>query len=190
MSSGTGSGTGATTTTYGTAGKDSYFISMAPQLGVTLESQYETSEAVPMVSSEDDELKKSFIVLPRIIYLTRDADGKLSDYYNIVPLNGANVTKNSATVSCSPSLNLPPSNLVTGDSKLDDGLYTCNATATGYSKVPFYVWVQGTQSSSPPVNFLEAAKNLNPGEPYEVKINLPPHALGLSVKVNVSVSSS
>ncbi|MBR3851480.1 MAG: pilus assembly PilX N-terminal domain-containing protein, partial [Fibrobacter sp.] len=186
MSSGTGSGTGATTTTYGTAGKDSYFISMAPQLGVTLESQYETSEAVPTVSSEDDELKKSFIVLPRIIYLTRDADGKLSDYYNIVPLNGANVTKNSATVSCSPSLNLPPSNLVTGDSKLDDGLYTCNATATGYSKVPFYVWVQGTQSSSPPVNFLEPAKTLDPGEPYEVKINLPPHATGISVKVNVS----
>ncbi len=175
---------GNTQAVFKSAGKDPYYISMAPQLGVTLETQYEASEMVPVVDAANgiSPLSQSFIVLPRIIYLTKDPYGKLSDYFNVLPLNGANVSKATTNVACNPTLNIN-SNLVSGDAKLDEGLYNCTASADGYKSVPFYVWVKGSQSAAPPVNFLEPSANLTAGAPHEVKINLPPHSNEINVKV-------
>ena len=174
----------STTITYGSNGKDPYYISMAPQLGVTLESQYESSEQVPVLNDNDGvkELGQSFIVLPRTIYLTRDPYGKLSDYYNVIPLNGAEVTKATANVTCDKL----STDLVSGDTKLNEGLYTCTAAPDGLDPVDFYVWVKGTQSSSPTINFLEESANLTASISHEVKINLPPHSSDLEVRINVS----
>ena len=183
---GTGSGSGGgseESSSFASGDKDPHFISNAPQLGVTLESQYESSETIPAGNGSSDELAKSFIVLPRIIYLNRDPVGKLSDYFNVIPLNGANVTKSTANVSCSPSLNVN-SNLVSDGSKLTEGIYECKAAPNGLKKVDFWVWVQGSQQSSPPIYFVEQSKNLSPNENHEVKIDLPPHATEIMVKVD------
>ncbi len=168
-------------------GRDPYFISMAPQLGVTLESQYESSEEIPVVNAAGGgaALGQSFIVLPRIIYLTQDPYGKLSDYYNVIPLNGASVSKATANVNCIPELHVN-SNLVEGDERLAEGLYNCTANPDGLASVPFYVWVKGLQAGAPPVNFQEGSANLTAGVPHEVKINLPPHSNTINIKVSAA----
>ena len=58
---------------------DPYFISNAPQLNVTIETQYQSSERSPTANADED-LTPSFIVLPRIVHLCTDASGKLADY--------------------------------------------------------------------------------------------------------------
>lgn len=174
---------GVSSNSYGSGDMDPFYISNAPQLGVTLESQYETSESTPVLAGDNSNaLTPSFIVLPRVIYLNTDPYGKLSDYFNVISLNGANVTKASANVTCSPQLNVNTS-LVSGDTKLTEGIYECNAAPSGFKKVPFWVWVQGSQHSTPTISFVEENKSLSPNEDYEVKINLPPHATELTVKV-------
>lgn len=179
-----GGGSGSTGTDgYEVGGLDPFYISNAPQLGVTLESQYETSESTPVLAGDNSNaLTPSFIVLPRVIYLNTDPYGKLSDYFNVISLNGANVTKASANVTCSPQLNVNTS-LVSGDTKLTEGIYECNAAPSGFKKVPFWVWVQGSQHSTPTISFVEESKSLSPGQDYDVKINLPPHATEITVKV-------
>ena len=181
-SSSAGGTSSASTSGYEVGGMDPYYISNAPQLGVTLESQYESTEDVPTINDENKSLAPSFIVLPRVIYLNKDPYGKLSDYFNVIPLNGANVTKATANVSCSPSLNVN-SNMVSDGSVLSEGIYECNAAPSGLKKVNFWVWVQGSQHGTPTISFIDEAVNLSPGENHEVKIDLPPHATEITVRV-------
>lgn len=153
---------------YLSGGPDDYYISVAPQLSVTLESQYKNAESVNTANSPS--VEGSFIVLPRIIYLTKDARGKLSDYYNVVPLNvvsapGAAAPVTVTNVSCDSEI--PSAGKLTASGNLTEGEYTCNVSATVQSaagavqkSVPFYVVVAGEGGSSPKVSFVNSSEEL------------------------------
>ena len=147
---------------------DSYFISNAPQLNVSIETQYQSSEVSP---STYQNLTPSFIVLPRIVHLPKDPVGKLSDYFSVKPLNGGSLKKQDANVQCTPSLNVN-TQLVASGAELEEGLYQCLASPTDYTPVPFYVWVYGSRSSEPEVRFENSHVNLIVNEPASVKVKV------------------
>ncbi|WP_298770282.1 hypothetical protein, partial [uncultured Fibrobacter sp.] len=156
---------------HGDGGYDSYYIGVAPQLSVTVESQYKNKEATNVEHAQD--VNPSFIVLPRIVYLTKDAKGKLSNYYNIVPLNTTkSVTNPSVTCSGIPTTG-KLTNVEAGD-LLEEGTYTCNAegslvsaqsggTSSARMRVPFWVVVRGEGGSIPVASFAEPIKEVNIG---------------------------
>ena len=161
---------------YSTGGYDNYYIAVAPQLSVTLESQYKNTETVGAANAPD--VAGSFIVLPRVIYLTKNAKGKLENYYNVIPLNtGSRVT--SQSVSCNKGF--PASGkLVPGDTPLSEGDYTCSVTGTIQSNgtaaqltVPFWVRVKGEGSSLPMVYFEEPTKDVDIGSTTPVTLTMP-----------------
>ena len=177
-----GTGSGSTTSEF-----DSYYISMAPQLSVRLESQGKSKEPVPEAGGSGvTVLNPSFIVLPRIIYLPSDPFGSLTDYYNVQPLNGSTLKKSEVenNVTCSGPGNLETtSKLYTaGGSKLTQGLYTCTAKATGYSDVPFWVYVGDDSRATPWVSFKSDASGVMGANDYrEIKISVPAHAGQITV---------
>ena len=175
-------GSGSTTSEF-----DSYYISMAPQLSVRLESQGKSKEPVPVAGGSGvTVLNPSFIVLPRIIYLPSDPFGSLPDYYNVQPLNGSTLKKSEVknNVTCSGPGNLETtSKLYTaGGSKLTPGLYTCTAKATGYPDVPFWVYVGDDTRVTPLISFKSDASGvMGANETREIKIVVPAHAAEISV---------
>ena len=161
---------------YASGGYDKFYVSVAPQLSVTLESQYKNTESVS--SANASEVGGSFIVLPRIIYLPKDAKGKLENYYNIVPLNTAS-SVTSPTVSCSGGLPVT-GKLVPGETKLTEGDYTCKVVATVQSRgtpvqqtVPFWVRVKGEGGTLPVVSFGDPTKELDIESSTPVTLSLP-----------------
>ena len=173
-------------------GNDEYFIAAAPQLKITLESQYENNEPKP---SEDDEavLEQSFIILPRIVYLPSNPYGYLKDYINLVNLNvtGTPLTMDVAKVTgCADipkaSVLFDHANLATA-TKLPTGLHECKYLDNGQS-IPFYVYVTGDEVGSKPfVEFDEINKEIGAnnteyvnlrcevgsGEEFKVKVTKP-----------------
>ena len=154
-------------------GKDPYYISIAPQLNVTLESQYKSTESAP---AEASEITPSILVTPRIVYLPRNAAGKLEDYYSVLNLNGAKETKNASKVSCNGSFST--TGKLYNTSLLDPGTFTCNYTSTNYGTVPFYVVVSNASGELPIVSFPEAPHNVQA------------LSLGSSVDVSVHIGKS
>ena len=146
-------------------GNDPYFIAMSPQLGVTVETQYEArGEDLP---SADDAAKmkptQSFIVLPRIIYLPRNPYGELKDYFSVVPLNGSElIRENVGTPVCAAGLPASGSLFArpSGGVLLNEGVYRCVASASGHPDVPFWVVVSGMLGQTPQVWFTEDAHEM------------------------------
>lgn len=160
-------------------GLDSYYISMAPQLGVTIESQYENNEPDPSTGSQTA-LSPSFIILPRVIYLPDDPYGYLHDYYNVLPLNGSTISKNDLTsVTCSPALNTA--------SKLYDGtalvheIYKCTAKANEHPDVVFWVQVGDSKRGDPTVSFVETSQEMAATDAKEVHVQISPHAEPITI---------
>ena len=171
-------------------GHDDYFVAAAPQLKITLETQYENNEPLP-AASEEEELNPSFIILPRVIYLPSDPYGKLENYINLVNLNGSTKTKNMAKVGgCSsiPKMTLlyDRANPSTA-SKLPMGLHECNYSDDGQS-IPFYIYVTDEEMGSKPgvrldssykemgANSTEYVKlkcDVGSGEQFKVKVSKP-----------------
>lgn len=183
-SSASGSGTTEeeTTTTNGT---DAYYISMAPQLGVTLESQYENNEPLPSGANQAN-LSPSFIVLPRIIYLPADPFGSLQDYYNVIPLNGSTLKKTDVSVSScvGASGSIPSSGKLFSGVTLSKGIYTCNAKAGGYNDVPFWVVVGDAHRGSLPITFVETDQKITAGSSKTVSVSVPPNTPSVTLAVN------
>lgn len=179
-----GTSSGSTTTVGGTA--DTYYVSNAPQLNITLESQYKSNENTENYSKENT-VESGVIVLPRVIYLTKDAPGKLSDYFSVVNLNGAHAQKNASNVSCSP--NLPTTNnLSSTTSLLAEGLYTCSY-ASDYGNIPFWTIVNGMNGATPNVQFEKSFEQIYPGgSAVTVSLNVPGQARS-NMTVDVVVSS-
>jgi len=189
-SGGTGSGSGSTGTTSG--GLDAYYISMAPQLGVTLESQTETSETFSEASGNVTALSPAFIVLPRVIYLPSDPYGKLSDYYSILPLNGSTLEKSDVTIGTWPATTSSCSDL-TGSTIVSDGvtltkntIYQCKASATGHADVPFWVVIGDSQRGKPAVNFVESSQEapVTTSSPMQVHAYIPAHTTSFTLSVS------
>ena len=173
-------------------GMDAYYISMAPQISVTLESQYKSKEALPTAATGLTALEPSFMVLPRIIYLPHDPYGKLSDYYNVQPLNGAALRKQDVSVTCSGpgSLNTSLQLYTAGSSSaLAHGIYTCTASASSssgsYPNVPFWVVVGDGTRGTPQVSFVDddGAYEMASNETKEVKISVPARSTDLVINI-------
>ena len=145
----TSSSSGASSASSDDDSIDRYYISMAPQLGVSLESQNKSFENVEALqgSNGSTNLATSFIILPRVISLPSDPYGSLKDYINVITLNKpqttAALTKNDLSLSNSCTkingasvLNISSlsSKLYDPDgSKLQKGTYKCLIKDHGYN---------------------------------------------------------
>ncbi|MCQ2123737.1 MAG: hypothetical protein MJZ25_06080 [Fibrobacter sp.] len=160
-----GSSSGDSGTTTSNAVRDSYHVATAPQLHISLESQYKNKELDPEKLSSNDYATPapSIIVLPRVIYLTQDPVGRLSDYYSIINLNKATEEKNPSNVQCNPSL--PSGKLYTEGSPIGEGLYKCTYTSSTYSAdgIPFWVVIAGKNGETPKVYFNGTDEKITPG---------------------------
>ena len=148
------------------SGYDTDYISTGAQLKIEMESQYKNEETYTGAKN----VEPSIVVLPRIVYLNADAIGKLSDYYTVLPLNGA-TANGSGTASCPAGA--PPTSgpLSTGDS-LNGGFYYCTYTENGMSST-FHIVVTGKMSETPSVKFDgEESIELNGNVANENKIKL------------------
>lgn len=166
-------------------GTDAYYISMAPQLGVTLESQYENNEALP-TSNNQATLSPSFIVLPRVLYLPSDPFGELRDYYNVLPLNGSMLKKADVSVnSCIGAAGgIPTSGKLYTGTALSKGIYKCTAKAGGYDDVPFWVVIGNNHRGSLPITFVDPDQKITAGSSKIVQVVVPPNTPSVSLAVN------
>lgn len=165
-------------------GPDSYYISTAPQLGVTLESQNETSETFSEAAADVTVLDPAFIVLPRVIYLPSNPYGKLSDYYSILPLNGSTLKKSDVNIEGCAALSNEP--MVSNGGTLPEGsLFSCTAKASGHDDVPFWVVIGGDQRTTPAIHFVEPSQQMptTTTTPFQVHAYIPPHANPIAVTV-------
>jgi hypothetical protein len=171
------------------AGKDVFYIATAPQLGVTLESQYEAREKEPAVD-QTEEINPSIIVLPRVVYLTTDAVGKLPDYYSVLNLNGADEEKDPSNVSCTPSGLNTTAKLYDGTTPIAEGVFTCvYKSSKNYGTVPFYVVVSGTSGDAPSVAFETDNQELLKSSTREVKLVVPQSSRATPVSVDIMASA-
>lgn len=168
---------------------DEYYIATSPQLGISLESQYSTREEI---SSDDDaqsSISPSAVILPRVIYLTRDPVGHLSDYYSIVYLNGPSESENSASVTCNPSLNTSAL-LYENDHLLSSGIYTCSYSSQNYGDLPFYVFVSGETGKTPAVSFTTSQSEITTSGMLTVSAQVEESTRSQPIKIDVSVSKA
>ena len=144
-------GTGGAYST-GAGTLDAYYVATAPQLNISLESQYKNKEIDPASLSETKrtDIQPSVIVMPRVIYVPQNLVGKLSDYYSVLNLNKAN-DKGNASVSCNPG-GLSTTLKYDGKTNVPDDIYTCKYESS-YGDNPFYVVVNGTKGKVPAVTF-------------------------------------
>ena len=182
-------GEGSTSSGGSSGGTDPYFIAASPQLRITLESQYENNEPLP-VAAEEVEPEPAFMVLPRIIYLPKNPYGKLTDYFSVVPLNGAEVAKDENNImECSGDI--PKTGLLYNRGSgsalaLTPGLHTCQYSALSKT-IPFYVYVyDGDISNLPPVQFETDYEELGVGDAAQVKMTCPAGQSSQEFKIKVT----
>lgn len=163
-SSDPGSSASGSSSEIGADGYDSDFISVSPQLNIELESEYKSAENFTC-PAEDCALKQSIMVMPRIIYLTQNPSGKLSDYYSVVSMNASGAkSQGNGSVSCKQggvfkSCSTGPSlsgDMYSGETKLAEGFYRYEYTESvngKQEKSTFYVKVAGLTGTIPTVGF-------------------------------------
>lgn len=179
------SGGGSTTTSVaGTA--DTYYIGASPQLRITLESQYENNEPLP-VGEDEEAIASSFIVLPRIIFLPKNPYGTLADYFNVVPLNGASLNKDVLKVSdCG---DIPKQGLLKdagGGAGLTAGLHVCKYSDLDQT-IPFYIYVsEESVGTSPWVQFKDDYQDMGPTATKYVELVCPVETNGGEFTIRVS----
>ena len=157
-------------------GKDPYFVSIAPQLNVSLESQYKSTESTPTEINETNNVGGSIIVMPRIVYLSKTPKGKLTDYISVLTLNVANKSdredKTKGTISNCDAI--PTSGKLNAGGELTSGRYKCIYNPQkSYSPVPFYVVVSDETGEQPAVNFKEtSSETIRSKETTLVKVRI------------------
>lgn len=162
-SGGSGGSSGGSSGNINYGGFDPHYISMAPQLGVSLESQYESREAAPE-NEDEKKIDSAYIVLPRIIYLPANPKGSLRDYYNVLALNGSKLKKENVSVnSCASSdASLSVNGSLYSGTALQKGVYECKTSASGYDEnVPFWVVIGSEESDVPSVRFEKESQGIN-----------------------------
>lgn len=157
---------------------DSYFVATSPQLIVEVESQYRNNEPLPQTALDYETVVPSEVVLPRIIYLPRDAKGRFSDYYNVIGLNGLSASKNPANMQCRGKAGTIPtgeSMLTSSGSELKEGKYLCDYSDSYNNKettVPVFVVVEGSLNENATVQFHDddVEKKVIPGGSTNVRL--------------------
>ena len=162
---------------------DPYHISTSPQLIVEVESQYRNKEPLPQGIQAYQTVTPSEIVLPRVIYLPRDAYGHLSDYYNVIGLNGSKAKKVASKMTC-------PNEIPTGDSKLSalpEGRYMCSYGDDAGGYVPVYVVVEGSLGENSEVKFHpdDENKEISTGNSVDVRLSTTSSATAIDLDIMV-----
>ena len=173
---------------------DSHYIAISSQLGITLESQYETRETVRTSGNNAAvEIAPSAIILPRVIYLTRNPTGKLSDYYSLVHLNTPKGTAkerfNSSNVSCNPSLNTSGM-LYQNNVLLTSDVYTCNYQSNAYGDLPFYVVVSNETGKLPKVNLTDSIAEITTDGSVTISAKVESSTRADPINIDISISRS
>ena len=158
---------GATTTSGSSELSDTVYVAVSSQLKITIESEYKNEESY---GGNTENVKPSILIMPRIIYLPRDAKGSLSDYYNVVNLNGANEQKNPNNVSCSPTGLPAVEKFKLYGTTLPQDVFSCNYTSNNYEKMGFYVVVSGSAGDVPEISFDRTSAEITKG--HSVLVNL------------------
>ncbi|WP_297944161.1 hypothetical protein [uncultured Fibrobacter sp.] len=162
---------------------DPYHVATSPQLIVEIESQYKNNEPLPKTAQE---VKPSEVVLPRVIYLPRDAYGYLSDYYNVLALNGSTQTKIASNMHC------PEGKIPTADSKLSsggglpEGKFLCSY-GDGADTIPVYLVVEGSLSENSGVHFASADEKKDIVSGHSVDIHLSATKSDATIELDISV---
>ncbi len=169
---------------------DPYHIATSPQLIVEVESQYKNTEPLPQNSWDYTAVAPSEVVLPRIIYLPRDARGRFSDYYNVVGLNyknGLKASKDPSLMQCSGAI--PTGNsLLTSGGELTEGKYLCGYGDKG-KQVPVYVVVEGSLNENAIVQFHDddVEKKISPGNSTKVRLVATESDVPMTVTISVDL---
>lgn len=169
---------------------DVYFVGTAPQLSISLESQYKNDEINPetLKANEYTTIAPSVMVLPRVLYMVQDPIGYLGDYFNVLNLNGADEEKSASKVNCIPSLPTT-SKLYDGSSLISEGIYECKYESE-YGDMPFWVVVSGKNGATPIVHFEEpASREIDPPGMSVVNLVVPRSTRVGSMSVDVRVSN-
>ena len=166
---------------------DEFHISTSPQLSVSVESQYKNNENVSRSERDFVTVKPTAIVLPRVVYLTQDPLGRLSDYYNVVGLNGSVQAKKVDKMTCPTPLNVGKQLLYDGEHYLTEGKYICFYEEDAQKeKIPTFVIVEGLRNESPDIKFEKERIPLRAGSSVTVNLVVPPEG---SFSVNVKAPS-
>lgn len=165
---------------------DPYHISTSPQLIVEIESQYRNNEPLPQNAQAFSTIVPSEIVLPRVIYLPRDAKGHLYDYYNVIGLNGAKSKKVVSNMQCPGAIPTGDSKL-TSDNTLAEGKYLCSYGSDEKSRIPVYVVVEGSLGENAEVYFHpdDADKEINAGGSADVRLVTTASGVQMSLDIMV-----
>lgn len=169
---------------------DPYHISTSPQLIVEVESQYKNKEPLPQSASAYGTISPSEVVLPRVIYLPRDAWGRLSDYYNVVGLNVSGKASRQRKV---PSKMQCPNEIPTGESKLmsngglTDGKYLCSYGDEQGGYIPVYVVVEGSINANSEVKFHPEDENKEISSGTSVDVRLVASKSDVQIALDITV---
>lgn len=153
---------------------DDAYIAVAPQLRITLRTEYKNNEFNPdtLKTQNRDTVKSSILVLPRVLYLPRNSRGQLTDYYDVINLNGAKEEKDSRNVSCDP-VGIPTNGkLSANNTEMAEGVYTCMYQSRNYGDMPFYIVVSGNENDVADVMFEKPNYEINQGQSVVVKIKV------------------
>lgn len=149
---------------------DSVYIAVAPQLRISLRTEYKNKEFDPDTVRNGDTVKPSILVLPRILYLPKDPRGKITDYFDVINLNGAHEEKNVNKVSCDPNEIPLNGKLYVNNTQLSEGVYTCKYNGQSYGEIPFYIVVNGNDNAMAKVRFENASYEIHEGQNVQIKI--------------------
>lgn len=169
---------------------DEYYISTAPQLSVSIETQYRNNENISRNASDFSAIKPSGIVLPRIVYLSQDPVGRLSDYYNVMGLNGSKQSKVAAKMTCPYPLNSSSEDalLYDGSSLLAEGKYICTyEEAENRESIPLFVVVEGLVNETPDVMFEKERVPISAGNSVLVSLKGPTDVFSVFVTAPASM---
>ena len=169
---------------------DSYHIATAPQLTVSVESQYNSRENISRDPSDFDMIQKTAVVLPRIVYLSRDPVGRLRDYYNVVALNGSKQTRDAAKMTCPAQIRTGGQMLYSEGNLIEEGVYVCSYTEDEHkTNIPMYVVVHGLLNEQVDVHFDRANRGVVAGFSADVVLDARQTNHPITVHIAVPLAS-
>ncbi|SHK63325.1 hypothetical protein SAMN05720468_104115 [Fibrobacter sp. UWEL] len=183
--SSSGSGSSGPADTFTDADFDSYIISVAPQLLLTTKSEYKSREGEFNVNNTST-INPSILIMPRVLYLPRLPSGRLSDYYDVLNLNGATETKIASNVSCTPD-GLPTVDKFADT--LSKGVYTCTYSSSTYGDATFYALVDGNTEDVKlnfEKDFYEVSSEVTE---VDVKLDIPGISNAQEVAIDIYMSA-
>lgn len=163
---------------------DAFHIATAPQLTVAVESEYNSKENISRDDSDFDMIQKTAIVLPRVVYLTRDPVGRLADYYNVIGLNGSKQKKSAEKMSCPSPIKSGSQMLNSSGSLLEEGVFVCSYTEDEKKKeIPLYVVVHGLKNEQVEVSFDKGSKEIVAGYTADVVLQAKQSDVPITVHI-------